>query len=621
MKKMVSGNEAIALGALSAGVKVISGYPGTPSSEVIGSLWHGDYPGTKIEWSTNEKVAFEVAAGASIVGYRSLCTMKMSGLNVAYDSIIGIAYSGCRGALVIYVADDPGVTAGMCEQDSRSFALMSDTPVLEPASVQEAYDLTRFAFELSEAIQSPVYVRSVTNVAASHAVIELEGRQLPKEGLPLPEKNIAKFTKAGSAICQTQHRELIERLALSGDIIRAKGLNRLKLATKPGGIGLISVGVVNDYAAEALGELVPLGLDPAAISTLRLVATLPYPIEEIAALLQHCSTVLVAEELEPHLEHVVYQEAYRLGVKVKIVGKLDKVYSRIGEYDAATVLKGIFAAYGQTLPALLQPSPTKAETLCAARPITFCAGCPHRGVYMALNAAVRKLGYKKDEVMITGDIGCTILGMNPPFNALWTELSMGASIPLAQGVVYTGNPKPVIATIGDSTFFHAGIAGLVNAIQHNVNLTVVVLDNGWTAMTGMQVNPGTLDSLQRDDSRTIDLVQVIKGLGVDSLSVVDPFDQAGTIDAISTAIPKAGVKVVVARRECAIQARRRKVKHPPFSFISEKCTLCKVCINQTGCPAISLGEKSIKIDMSQCTSCGLCAQVCKFGALAQEVAQ
>jgi indolepyruvate ferredoxin oxidoreductase alpha subunit len=619
MKRITSGNEAIALGALHCGVKVVSGYPGTPSSEVIGSLWGGSFPGTRVEWSTNEKVAFEVAAGAALAGYRALCTMKMSGVNVAYDSLIGIAYSGCIGGLVIYVADDPGVTAGMCEQDTRGFALMSDMPVLEPGSVEESYRYIQLAFELSEHIGGPVFVRSVTNVAESHALIEVGERTLPKTGLPLPEKNIAKFTKAGALICMTQHRELIERLALSYRWIQDRGLHTLSLGQK-GGLGIISVGLVNHYTSEALEDLEAAGLvEGAFISRLSLAGTLPFAEDEIRTLLGHVGTLLVAEELEPHIERLVYQLAYAEGASVKILGKLDGTYSRIGEYDAAVLVRGICKALGIPAPETFTPSKTEADKLAAARPITFCAGCPHRGVYMSLNNTLRALKYRREEVLITGDIGCTILGMNPPFNTLWTELSMGASIPLAQGILYTGTDKPVIATIGDSTFFHAGIAGLVNAVQHRVNLTVVILDNGWTAMTGMQVNPGTDGAMQRDASRQIDIARVVEGIGVDNLYVTDPYDLKVMEETLSAAIPAPGVKVVLARRECAIQARRRK-SHAPVSLAEGKCTRCKVCINTTGCPAISLGEKSINIDGGQCNGCGLCVQVCGQGALAKESA-
>lgn len=618
-KKIVGGNEAVALAALAAGVKVVTGYPGTPSSEVIGSLWKmGKMEGTEVEWSTNEKVAFEVAAAAAWAGKRAMCTMKMSGLNVAYDSVIGIAYSGCTGGLVIYVTDDPGVTTGMAEQDTRGFALMSDMPMLEPGSVEDSYDLIKFAFELSEGIQSPVFVRSVTNVSQSHGVVDVEERALPSEDKPVMEKNISKYTKAGAGICMEQHRRLIESLEQAGRMIEEKGLNKLHLAQEKGGLGIISVGVVNGYLEEGLELAAGAGCRPKAVSTLKLISTVPFPAKEVQTLLGHCDTLLVLEELEPHLEKGVYLEAYKMGAKVRIVGKEDATLSRIGEYNAGHVVKGLFSALNMTVPEDLIKASTEAEKKAAARPITTCAGCPHRGTYMAINRAIKNAGFKKDDVIVTGDIGCTILGINPPFHTLWTEVAMGASIPMAQGFVYSGMETPVISTIGDSTFFHAGIPGLINAIQHGVNLTAVIMDNGWTAMTGMQVNPGTNIDYQQEGCKQLDLAQVVQGLGVEHFFIVDPYDLEETTKAVEKALSLPGVKVVMPRRECAIQAGRRKVKYGKVTVDAEKCNTCKLCINTTGCPAIELGEDSIIIDYAQCNGCGLCAQVCKRSAIVRE---
>lgn len=614
MKKTVSGNEALAYGALRAGVKVVSGYPGTPSTEVISSLLKMDLPGTDVEWSTNEKVAFEIAAGAALIGHRALCTMKMSGLNVCYDSLIGIAYSGCKGGLVIYVADDPGVSAGMCEQDTRGFAQMSDMPMLEPGSVQDVYDMTKVAFELSEEIEGPVFIRLVTNNSQSHAVIDIEERVLPETGRPLPLKDTAKFTKAGAAICMKQHQDLIDRLEKAEKFIEKKGLNRLTLRKK-GGLGLISAGIVNGYSKEAFENLKNNGIDVEDISTLELAASIPYAQEKIDKMLDNCSSIVICEELEGYVEKYVYLRAYKRGLKINIIGKEDNTFSRIGEYNSSTVVKGICKALNTDIPENLQLPVTDAEKHCAARPIGFCAGCPHRGTYMGIDAGLKKAGFKKDDVFITGDIGCTILGISPPFKILWTELAMGASIPLAQGVVYSGVPTPVIATIGDSTFFHAGISGLVNAIQHNIDIIVVVLDNSWTAMTGMQVNPGTMQEYQMGSWQQLDIERAIRGLGVENLYPVDAYNHMEIADAVADALGKKGVKVILSKKECAIQAARRKVKYAPVTFEPSKCTRCKKCINITGCPAISYSDGEIRIDNAQCNNCGLCTQVCPFEAL------
>ena len=287
------------------------------------------------------------------------------------------------------------------------------------------------------------------------------------------------------------------------------------------------------------------------------------PVEQVQALLRHCGTILVLEELEPYVERGVYVEAQRLGWEGAILGKLSGLYERVGEYGVRHVVQGIAAATGLSIPADLFRSQTEAEKLAAARPITVCAGCPHRGTFMAINQAVRRAGFKKDEVMVTGDIGCTILGMNPPFNTVWNEVSMGASIGMAQGFVYSGVKAPVIATIGDSTFWHAGIPSLVNAVQHQVPLTLIIMDNGWTSMTGMQTNPSTCSQFQQSGSAQLDIARIIPALGIDQFWMVDPFDLDATAKTIQDALKLPGVKVVLARQECAIPAAaaaRRRVK-------------------------------------------------------------
>ncbi len=613
-RKLISGNEAIAYGALAAGVKVVTGYPGTPSTETVAMLLKEDIPETKVEWSVNEKVAFEVAAGAALLGQRALCTMKMSGLNVAYDSLIGIAYSGCKGGLVIYVADDPGVSAGMCEQDTRGFAAMSDMPMLEPATVQECHDLTKYAFTLSETIGSPVFVRSVTSVAQSHGACEIAPRVIPPETAVPMERDITKYTKAGSVICINQHKRLIASLAQAQNQLEADGFDKLSLG-KEGGVGILTVGVVNSYLPEAFHAVQPYGIVPEEITTLKLVHTIPFAEEKIKACIRHCSVLVVAEELEPHLENKVIQLCYQLGKSVKIIGKNDHTFSRSGYYEASQLIKGLFAAFAMELPEALQKKNNGAEKHCAARPISVCAGCPHRGTYMAINQAIANLHYKKDEVIVTGDIGCTILGMSAPFNTLWTEVAMGASTPLAQGFYYAGVQTPVISTIGDSTFFHAGITGIINAIQHGIPLTAIIMDNEWTAMTGMQVNPGTDIRCQKEGWKQLDIEKIVESLGVTALYVVDPYDLRTTTEAIEKSIQQDGVSVVLARRQCAIQAARRKITYPKVSVNSEKCTSCKVCIRKTGCPALELANGKVVINATQCNGCGICSQVCKFGAI------
>ncbi len=624
--RVLTGNEALALGALRAGVRVVTGYPGTPSTGALSSLLRMDLPGRHVEWSTNEKVAFEIASGAAWAGQRALCTMKMSGLNVASDAVYSIAYSGVNGGLVIYVADDSGVSAGMCEQDSRLYAGMFDLPMLEPASVAEAYELTQVAFELSEQTGSPVLVRLVTAIANTHAPVEIEEPLPPAEREVILERDITRYTKAGAVICTNQHLDVIARLERAGHIIREMGLNKLRLAPSSPSqagrwLGIVASGIASAYLAEGF-EILEKNrvLDQDQVSTLHVAATNPFPDEEVQALLRHCDTILVLEELEPRLEREIYVAAQRLGFEGRIVGKLDGTFSRTGEYGVEQVVRGVAGALG-TKAGLVPKNPVSdaAEQLAAARPITVCAGCPHRGTFMALNQALKKSKLKKDQVMVTGDIGCTILGMNPPFNTVWNEVSMGASVSLAQGYVHAGIQTPVVATIGDSTFFHAGIAGLVNAVQHQTPLTLVIMDNGWTSMTGMQVNPGTAETFQSPGSQRVDIAKLIPALGVEQFFIVDPFDLEGSTAVLQKCLALPGVKVVLARQECAIQAQRRGLKAGQVRVIPDRCTLCKQCITITGCPAISLGEESIVIDPDLCYGCGLCAQVCKFDAIERMV--
>ncbi|MGI6361639.1 MAG: thiamine pyrophosphate-dependent enzyme [Bacillota bacterium] len=623
MQKILSGNEAVAQAALVSGAKVITGYPGTPSSEVISSLLkRRDLKDRKIEWSTNEKVAFEIAAAAAWAGQRAMCTMKMSGLNVAYDSVIGVAYSGCNGGLVIYVTDDPGVTTGMCEQDSRGFALMSDMVMLEPANVQESYDLVKEAFLISEAIQTPVFVRSVTNVAQAYSSVEVSETALSPERPLSLEKDISRFTKAGPVICTNQHKRLIASLTWAEVLIEEKKLNKMSLDGPVGGLGVISSGVVNSYVPEAAYLAQKYGLDVGDFSVLRLSASVPLPKKKLQSMILHCDTLLVLEELEPHVEREVYIEAFKLQKDLRIIGKENEgVLSRFGEYNAAVCAMGFFAALGKEQPPELMTDDQTAEKLCAMRPITTCAGCPHRGTFMSINKALRSLGYKREEVMICGDIGCTILGMNPPFNTLWTELSMGASIAQAQGFVYSGVKTPVIAMIGDSTFFHAGLPALANAVQQGTDMTIVIMDNGWTAMTGMQVNPASAQAYQNPGGKQIDVEKVVRGLGVDQLWVVDPYELLETTEAMVQALKSSGVKVVLCRRECAIQAARRQVKHFEMAVEPDHCSFCKICINITGCAALTIGKNAIEIDPMQCNGCGICSYVCPTSAISKQGGQ
>ncbi len=629
-RRILTGNQAVAAAALTAGVRVVTGYPGTPSTGCLEALLPMDLPDRHVEWSTNEKVAFEIATGAAWAGHRALCTMKMTGVNVAFDALISVAYSGTRGGLVVYVADDPGVSAGMAEQDTRGFARIAHLPMLEPSTPREAYAFARAAFELSEAVGAPVFVRLTTAIALGHAFVDVDEPTAPRAIEPILEKDIARYTKAGAAICRAQHEASIERLAAARTWIREAGFHRLEGGATARRLGVVVCGAVGTYLDEVLDAARTdddLDADPAVLRT---AAVVPFPTEEASQLLDGCDTLLVLEELEPYAEQELYVLAQQRRWNGRIVGKLDGTLPRSGEYSVAEILRGMTACSprilnrGDVAPAAPREPQSAAA---AARPITVCAGCPHRGTYLAIDAAIRQAGYAKDEVMVTGDIGCTILGMNPPFELLWNEVSMGSSVGLAQGTVHAGGSTPVIATIGDSTLFHGGLPAFVNAVHHRVPLVVVVLDNGWTAMTGMQVNPGT-DEAQQTGDRRIDPAAVLRGIGVDRCVTVDPYDLEATTEAIATSLRRsAGVSAVIARRECAVQARRHGAPTTHISVDPERCTRCGRCLRATGCPALSMtaaggrSERSVAVDPALCNGCGLCVPFCPTGALRKEASE
>ncbi|MEG1525490.1 MAG: indolepyruvate ferredoxin oxidoreductase subunit alpha [Clostridia bacterium] len=616
MIRSISGNEAVALAAVNAGATVITGYPGTPSSEAIASLWDKSISGVEVQWSVNEKVAFEIAAAAAWAGQRSLCTMKMSGLNVCYDSLISVVYSGCKGALVVYVCDDPGVSAGMPEQDVRGFARMSDMPVIDCTNVADSYTLTQYAFSLSEQIGSPVMLRSVTSVSLSHETLDVPELQPQPPHEPQLEKNIAKYTKAGAKICMDQHRDLIFRLKKAESIIRSDGINEFS-PNSAAKLGIVSVGIAGRYLDEGIAiasRLYPIG----ELSRLWVKTTVPAPVDELCRLAKDCDTIIVIEENEPYIEHALFIEAQKLGSKLRILGKEDGSLSRIGSFDALTVARVLLLAVHPKAVDVL-PAHTDAANCAAARPIGVCAGCPHRGTFLSINTALKQLGFNPDNAVVTGDIGCTILGMSPPFYTLWTEISMGASVPFAQGFSYAGIKTPLIATIGDSTFLHGGIPGFINAVWNNTNLTAIILDNGWTGMTGMQVNPGTANEFQRGSfCNRVDIAKIVPALGVPHFAICDPYDVPEMTRVLTEMLAKDGVKVILARRECAIQAGRRKIKYGTVRIDAGKCTRCKVCIRKTGCPALLFDGNNVTIDAKQCNGCGICASQCRFSAIVKE---
>jgi len=614
MKKLLTGNEAIAEGIIESGVEVVSGYPGTPSTEVITSL----IPMAKdlnirVEWDINEKVALEIAAGAAWAGKRAMVTMKMSGLNVAADSLCSITYSGFTGGLVIYVADDPGTAAGMTEQDSRYYAKSMIIPMLDASNQQETLDFTKIAFGVSERIGGPVFLRLTSEVAHVASDVQYEESIFKDKSTPFFERNIAKYSKAKALFCMNQHQEALDRLEEARKIADLEiEIDKIHYEGK---LGVIVSGSPWMNLEEAISKY------KLKLSWLKLGMIYPFSQKTIKSFLDKVDKVLILEELDPFIEEEILKIAGQYEKKIKIMGKLDNTLPKVGNYSFDIVKKALETFLEIKLEnEVSQEIVEKAKNLEVSRPSSFCAGCPHRGTYYALNQAIKQLKYKKEDIIVSGDIGCNFLGANPPFNSCWSEVSMGASIGIAQGLKLAGIEKPVIATLGDGTFFHSGIAPLINAVYHNIPLTIIILDNGWTAQTGFQENPGTVDLNEGKKNKKIELIDLVKGCGVKNVFLTDPYQYKDTLEILKEAIKYKGVSVVISRRECALQASKRKVSLPKYTVNIEKCIGCRKCIKELACPAMSFSfskenKKGVMQITSACFGCGLCKNICPTGAI------
>ncbi len=572
---LLSGNEAIARGAWEAGVRFGSGYPGTPSSEILPAL--KELGEVYVEWSVNEKVALEAAVGASIAGARSLVTMKHVGLNVAADPLFTLSYTGVAGGLVIISADDPSMHSSQNEQDNRNYARAAKVPMLEPADSQEARDLTMRAFELSERFDVPVIVRPVTRICHSDGLVEVGGRREVELRAEL-EPNARKYVMI-PAWARERRVVMAERTAELVALTEESDLNREEMGDRS--LGIIASGVAYQYAREAFPEA----------SFLKLGIVWPLPPERIRRFAAQVDRLFVVEELDPFLT----EQIRALGV---VVEPVDERF-RLGELTPGRVHAMITGE-----PA---PQATVDEDL-PPRPPTLCAGCPHRGVFTALRTL---------KAYVTGDIGCYTLGTLPPLQALHTCLCMGAGVNEAHGMQKVrGHEAPVVAVIGDSTFTHSGITGLIN-IAYNAGVsTVVILDNRTTAMTGGQVHPGVGETLSGMPGRALDFEALSRAIGIEDVRVVDPYDIAATEQALREAMASPEPSVVITRRECALMVP----DYGPAPVLDEElCTRCGRCI-RIGCPALSAfddgGKRPIpRIDEVMCTGCTMCAQVCPVNAL------
>ncbi len=584
------GNEAIALGAVHAGVNVVCGYPGTPSTEILETVARENDGTIYVEWSVNEKAAVEVAAGASYAGARTLVTMKQVGLNVASDPVMSLSYVGVKGGMVIVVADDPGPISSQTEQDTRCFARFSKLPVFDPSSPEEAYAMVKDAFELSEEYGTPVLLRPTTRVCHGCASMEVADAAL-KHGIEGFEKD-AKWVIFPRTSYEN-HLKIERRNPVLGDRLSSYKYNLVKGGGRK---GIASGGVSWEYLREALGD-----------TDVRLFkVSTPHPFPERLALrfLDGLDEVLVIEELDPVIERELVYICGKYHLDVLVRGKLTGDARQAGENSVESVRAMLHNFLG-----LAPPPPDETLPPLPARPPVLCAGCPHRGSFYAVKQAMR--GQK---AVFAGDIGCYTLGNAMPLDMVDTCLCMGADVTIAQGLRRAEPDVKSFAFIGDSTFFASGITGVVNAVYNDCDLTLVVLDNSTTAMTGQQPHPGTGVTMMGKTVPKLSIPAILKAVGVGVVLKADPFDLEASVAAVKKAAAHKGVSAVIFESPC-IALRK---PDPLYKVDEALCIGCKKCIRELGCPAISFGGGKALIEPSLCYGCSLCAQVCPTRAIKGE---
>ncbi|MEN3046283.1 MAG: indolepyruvate ferredoxin oxidoreductase subunit alpha [Candidatus Hydrothermales bacterium] len=577
MKLLISGNEAVARGAWEAGVKVACAYPGTPSTEILENL--SKYPEVNTEWSTNEKVAFEVAYGAAIAGARSVVSMKHVGLNVAADPLFSSAYAGTKGGFVIISCDDPGMHSSQNEQDTRRYAKFAKIPIIEPSDAQEAYDFIKLAFEISEKFETPVLFRMSTRVSHTKGIVEVsERKEVPVKDYV---KNPSQFILL-PANARERHKVLEEKLLKLKEYSSESILNRIEKGKNS--IGIVSSGVAYNYAKEVFKDA----------WFLKIGMPFPFPEKLFKKFYKKVKKIIVIEENEPFLE----EEIKILGYKVE--GK--KYLPICDELNPDIVRKSIKK---RELP---HPDPLKT----VRRPPQLCPGCPHTGVFYCLS---------KLKVTVTGDIGCYTLGALPPFNAMDTCICMGASIGNALGFEKARGKdfsKRMVAVIGDSTFLHSGVTGLINIAYNKGTVKTIILDNRTTAMTGHQDHPGTGKTAKGEKTKEINLKELAKACGIEKVYEVNPYDIKETLKTLKSAIESEEAAVIISRAPCALLKESREYfsKKEKKRVLEEKCLgeKCKACI-RVGCPAISIRNGKAFISPLLCVGCDLCTQVCPVTAI------
>ena len=573
MKKLMLGNEAVARGLYEAGVKIVSSYPGTPSTEITEIA--ATYDDIYCEWAPNEKVAAEVAFGASLRGARSACAMKHVGLNVAADPLFTLSYTGVNGGLVMIVADDPAMHSSQNEQDSRHYAIGAKVPMLEPADSMEAKEYVKEAYRISEAYDTPVLLRMCTRIAHSQSMVECAER-VEKE-IGDYEKNAQKFIMV-PANAKKRHPFVEERMQKLTEYAEHSFVNRVEMGGNE--IGIICSGTCYQYVKEVFGD---------SVAVLKLGMVNPLPVTAIKDFAASVEQLYVIEELDGIIENHVKS----LGIDC--IGK--EKFSPIGEFSQATIRE----AFGKEMPAFVT-----ADSAIPVRPPVMCAGCPHRGLFYTLS---------KNKITTLGDIGCYTLGSAAPLFAIDSTLCMGASVSGIHGFNKVGGKeteKRTVCVIGDSTFMHSGMTGLVNIAYNATNSTVIILDNSITGMTGHQQNPTTGYNIKGDPAAAVNLEDLVRAIGIKRVRVVDPYNLKECEDVILEEIAIEEPSVIISRRPCVL-LKYVKAK-PPVKVNKDKCVGCKMCL-KIGCPAVSYKDGKAVIDTSLCVGCEVCMQMCKVGAI------
>jgi len=600
-KILLLGNEAIARGALEAGIAVATTYPGTPASEIGDALARvAKDAGIYFEYSTNEIVATEFAIGAAASGVRALVSMKHVGLNVAADALLTFAYTGTRGGFVLVTADDPSCHSSQNEQDNRYYALLGGIPLLEPSSPQECYEMTKEAFMLSEKLELPVIVRTTTRISHVRGPVVV-GKIVQGAGKKEFVKDPKRFVTV-PAVAKARHLVLLDRLRDAGRLAEESPLNRVYKIGTGGKLGIITSSAAFNYVMDA-GKMLGMSAD-----VLKLGFSHPLPTSLVIDFVRKHDSVAVVEELEPILETSVRAVAQHERLRTRIIGKADGVLPRAYEFDQAIVASGLVKAFGLKGKAALEAFETGGDL--PVRPPVLCAGCPHSATYFAVNKATNR------KAIFASDIGCYTLGVSPPYNAADLLVCMGSSVGTAGGLAKVNN-QPVIAFIGDSTFFHAGIPGLINAVHHGHKFLLMILDNRTTAMTGHQPHPGSDKGPSCCDITSVSIEEVVKGCGVKWLKVVDPYEIETMTNTVKEALTETSVSVIIARRDCALIAKRDQegaIKTKQF-IDQETCKKCRTCVDKFQCPAISSIDKVQKIDEALCAGCAVCAQICPHKAI------